>query len=81
MDKIVITKQITHEPKPSEVARMFCSMDDTEMAIFFNTVAWVVDNEWTNPLSFQLASVTGNKSLTEQGRKVMQEIGEYSNPE
>jgi len=70
-ERIVIT--------PEEAGKFFASMDNKEMALFFNTVAEEV-NKWPSFGSFpmQMKYLTGTKDLSDDARYVMQIIGEYS---
>ena len=59
---------------PEELATVFWHMDSLEQARFFNTLAEISD--WRFP--FQLQHITESDGITLAGRRVMQEIGEYS---
>lgn len=59
---------------PEDVAAMFAGLCSDDQARFFNHVAEIA-SPW---LAFQLQSVTDEDGLTLAGRRVMQEIGEYS---
>jgi hypothetical protein len=63
-------KEIT----PEVIAELFCSMCSDEQAAFFNHVD-AVGSPW---MPFQLQAITDEDGLTLQGRRVMQQIGEYS---
>jgi len=62
---------------PALVAEMFCHMYADEQAQFYNHVA-AIASIWSHPFCFQLQAITDDKGLTLAGRRVMQEIGEYS---
>ncbi len=61
----------------AEVAQEFCELDSEGMALFFNAVA-TFSNEWKAPFCFQLQGVTDEVCLTDEGRYIMSQIGEYS---
>jgi hypothetical protein len=46
--------------------------------LFFNAIAEIVEDEWSNPFVMQLAEVTRSAKLKDKGKKIMQEIGEMS---
>lgn len=64
---------------PHDVAHLFASMDSEEQALFFNHVA-AIASTWRRGAGFvfQLQAITDSSGLTLAGRRVMQEIGEYS---
>jgi len=74
-----IKKQLTIdiEMNPKEVAYLFQKMDDSEQAEFFNHLADFI-NTWDSPFVFQLQGICDSKILTSHARKVMAEIGNYS---
>lgn len=51
-------------------------MNDDMQAKFFNEIASIT-SKWKRPLCFQLQYLVDNKNLTEDGRKIMEAIGEY----
>jgi hypothetical protein len=59
---------------PEEVAMRFWEMDNHEQARFFNRLAEIGGYK----TSFQLQYLTETDGLSLAGRRVMQEIGEYS---
>lgn len=61
---------------PEELASEFAEMDDREQARFFSLLAFQVKG-WPNPVGVQLLAVARNPHLTEAGRQLMREIGEY----
>jgi len=63
---------------PQETAKLFCDMNMDDQATFFNEIYNIVTTEWLAPFCFQLESITNSSILTNDGRKIMQEIGEYS---
>jgi len=63
---------------PQEIAKLFCDMDMDDQATFFNEIDNIVTTEWLAPFCFQLESITNSSILTNNGRKIMKEIGEYS---
>lgn len=62
---------------PSEIADLFCDMDNNEQAEFFNKIGSNVQS-WIHPFVFQLQTVVDTCSLTPEAKQVMFEIGEYS---
>lgn len=64
---------------PEELAFDFCNMSDSEQADFFNEVAKITD-KWERPFCFQLQWLTDNERLTDDGRRIMRAIGDYSEP-
>ncbi len=68
------------KPTPFELASVFCSMDSTEQAEFFNAVAYTVNTTWDRPFCFQLQELTDDKKLQNSGRTIMSAIGEYAQP-
>jgi len=68
---------------PEIVAELFAHMDCDEQAVFFNEVANLATTWGTKPdnlgmFCFQLQYVTDSDKLKLSGRRVMQEIGNYS---
>ena len=64
---------------PEVIAEIFADMGSDEQARFFNHIA-VVASKWGagGYLGMQLQAITEDCGLTLAGRRVMQEIGEYS---
>lgn len=62
---------------PAELAAVFANYDEKEQALFFNEIAKQVD-QWDCPFCFQTQSITDSEKLTDEGRQIMQIIGEYS---
>lgn len=77
MSRPKIQKRIEFELFPHELAKAFCSMDSYEQAKFFNHVAELVE-QWDRGFCFQLQAITDETILTDQGRSVMRNIGEYA---
>lgn len=67
---------VTIEPTPEELAFEFTNLSDGEMAVFFNEIARITKG-WDAPFCFQLQGLTDNEELDEDGRLVMELIGEY----
>lgn len=78
MKKIQRTIQVEVLPTPFELAEMFCEFDSTLQADFFDAIAVIVENGWDRDFLFQLQAITDEKSLTENARQIMSQIGEYS---
>lgn len=70
--------EVTIPLAPKDVARMFTNMYSDDQALFFNAIAEIVEDEWSNPFVMQLAEVTRSAKLKDKGKKIMQEIGEMS---
>lgn len=62
---------------PQQVAQLFCSMDNEEMAAFFNEVAKDVAT-WNSDFCFQMQSLTDTKELSDAARGIMAQIGNYA---
>jgi hypothetical protein len=75
-----IKRSFDHEIEVSaqECAAIFGGLDSDEQAVFFNTLHEITQ-KWKLPFCMQLQYVTDSKELTNEGRKIMEEIGEYSN--
>ena len=61
---------------PEEIASEFAGMNDSEQAIFFSELARIT-GEWERPFCFQLESITNRPELSIEGRRIMEEIGDY----
>ena len=77
MITIIKDNASVQELTPELVAALFCGLDDTEQALFFNAVAEAYKDSPLG-LGMQLCAVSGNEALTNAGRNVMQEIGSES---
>ena len=73
MKEILIGKTLT-EITPEIVAELFWNMGSEEQARFYNHLDEISDFHFPS----QLQAITEEKGLTLAGRRVMQEIGEYS---
>ena len=62
---------------PAELAALFCSMDNHEMADFLNWSAHLLSEE-EYPFEFHMEAVSSCGRLTPEGRSMMKTIGEYS---
>lgn len=58
--------------QPTELAEMFCNMDDTEQAVFFEHIG-VIAREWPGAGWCQ-QSYSINKNLTDGGREVIRTL-------
>jgi hypothetical protein len=65
------------KPTPRELAEEFCNMDGDKQAEFFSEIAAIKDT-WDFPFVFQLQAITDSPKLTDEGRQVMADIGEYA---
>lgn len=63
-------------PTPDELAFVFCNMDDEQQAMFFNEIARITD-KWDKPFCFHLQSLSDHPALTADGRRIMEQIGDY----
>lgn len=77
MPKITRRPKVELELSPYDVAKLFCDMDGDDQARFFNHVKEISD-EWKYEFVMQLQYVTDSKELTNDGRSIMSQIGEYS---
>ena len=68
------------EITPSELAQIFTDKDAQYQAEFFNWIAEHV-KQWEAPFCFQMQSITDNAVLTDDARKIMSDIGDYSSKE
>lgn len=75
----MITREITVKLTAEETAKAFCSLDGDQQAQFFNHVH-AISQKWEAPFCFQLQWITDSKDLMPGGRKIMEQIGEYSSP-
>jgi len=71
------TITIEIHPTPEELAEIFCDMVSADQARFFNTIH-EISSKWSAPFCFQLQAITDDKELSDNGRYIMKEIGEYS---
>lgn len=60
-----------------ELAKEFAALYSDEQAKFFSVVSEIVA-EWKRPFVFQLQFISESEELTPRGRRLMQQIGEYS---
>lgn len=77
--KLIVDDKIT-DLTPELIAELFAGMDEDGQARFFNHIDEVA-SKWHNgrgAFCFQLQYITDNDGLTLAGRRVMQEIGDYS---
>ena len=78
MDKKILVGDSLVTITPEIVAELFADMGSDEQARFFNHVD-VVASTWGGAgLCIQLQAITDDDGLSLAGRRVMQEIGEYS---
>jgi len=76
-----ITRKIDVEfnISPHEIAREFCGLDADGQARFFNSIA-AIAIDWKHPFETQLTQITHSRQLTDEGRGIMRQIGEYAAP-
>jgi hypothetical protein len=60
-----------------EIAAEFIDMDEFQMSVFFNEVSRL-SSMWGKPFCFQLQGLTDCQLLSDGGRRIMEQIGEYS---
>lgn len=77
MDSLIKQVEVKLPITVNDVADLFCSMDGEEQALFFNCIGENV-KKWNMGFIFQMQSVCDTEKLTEEGRKIMKEIGDYS---
>ena len=66
-----------NEISPEAIAEMFCEMDTSQQARFFNHIDKVA-SKWQIDRTYELNHITEESGLTLSGRHVMDSIGEYS---
>lgn len=71
------TVTIEVEPSPTELANSLARMDGDQQAEFFNMLA-KADKTWKSSWPFQLQYVTDSAVLNDDGRRIMEMIGEYA---
>ena len=71
--KITVDVELT----PEDLADCFCNLYDNEQAIFFNSIAEEVATCGTS-FCFQLQAIINSRILTNGGKDIMRQIGEYS---
>jgi len=77
-NKIIVNNEIVNST-PELIAEMFCSLDSSEQAAFYNHIDEIASSwpgGYSLPMQFQY--ITSEEGLTLAGRRVMQQIGEYS---
>lgn len=71
------TQEAEIEITAKDIANLFCDLDNEQQAEFFNQISENV-SKWDHAFCFQLQEVLSCKKLTDAGKKIMSEIGEYS---
>ena len=71
--KLTVDVELT----PENIADCFCDLHDNEQAFFFNRISEVVET-WGTSFCFQLQAIIDSKVLTNGGKDIMRQIGEYS---
>lgn len=69
--------KVSVDLSPEDIAYHFAELNSSEQARFFNHLARIA-SAWRSTFSFQLQYITEEDGLNLSGRRVMQEIGEYS---
>lgn len=72
----VLNEQITFAPE--DIAKLFCHLNCSDMAVFFDEIA-KVSSKWKGSFAMQMQYVKDSKELTLEGRSIMRTIGEYGN--
>jgi len=62
---------------PAELAKEFCDMNCDEQALFFHNI-FVETEKWKKHFCFKLQGIMDSESMTDAGRRIMYQIGEYS---
>ena len=62
---------------PAELAEQFCQLDSEMQALFFNNIKRITD-QWDMGFFWQLQYITESERLTDGGRTIMRQIGEYA---
>ena len=73
----ILINNVLEEITPQVIANLFCDMRSDEQALFFNEVA-KISTKWSSSFPFQLQYITDDDGLDLGGRRVMQDIGDYS---
>ena len=68
---------IVDDITPEELAAEWCGMGYGQQALFFNEVANII-KKWDKDFCFQLQYLMDEGVLTDEGRRVMELIGNYS---
>ena len=77
-DYRVVTGEQLLPASPELIAEMFACLSSEEQARFFNHVDKVASTWSGGGFCFQLQYITDEDGLTLAGRRVMQQIGDYS---
>ena len=77
MGNYKIQRMIKVDPSPRELAEVFASWTSDKQADFFSWISIAV-GDWGTDFAFQLQRVTDDDLLTQGGRDIMRQIGEYS---
>lgn len=73
-----IKRTIVVEPSAQELAQCFMHLGSDEQAAFLNECARIKKHVIGAKWCFQLQYVTDDKSLTDEARSFMEEIGQYA---
>ncbi|MEO7535855.1 MAG: hypothetical protein ABIU30_18485 [Ferruginibacter sp.] len=74
-----LSKQVEINVSVTEVAHLFCNMDDREQSAFFNEVAHNVKNWKTNAFDLQAHSISENGFLTDAAKHLIKTLNEFIN--
>lgn len=82
MNEVKIEKELEIEFTPKEVARLFTSLHSVGQAEFFSECAKYVKSEYTHgDIGMNLAYLMDHEELTDEGRELMLQIGEFAKEE
>lgn len=81
MKSITKTIEVEIDLNPRELATIFASWSGGKQAAFFSGLDQIVKDTWEIPFEFQLQHITDSPCLTDGGRYIMGQIGEYSSRE
>ena len=80
MPKIKKTIDVVIGLTAEDIAEVFCKMDGQEQAAFFNEIASLSAKWKGTSFPFQAQAITDSENLAPAGRRIMQTIGDYSQP-
>lgn len=75
MVEMEIVKEQKIQITPKLLAEMFWKMDSTDQALYFNELSLITEEEY---FESQLCSVNTCGHLSDNGRKIMSIIGDFS---
>lgn len=80
MENLIRNVEVSVSATPKEVADLFWSMSEHEQALFFNAlyVNVMASEQKEYAFAMQMQYLTDSHELTDGGRKIMAQIGNYS---